>query len=196
MTIHAQSWYVATDLSVTDSVVYGVTTAVTLQNGIQEEDTIIAGKLYRRLSPTYFAWLRHKMADARARYGRKQLPASRWEVMRERFNAVQDLAVEQLGESALMQAIESMTDDILASYQPPTVQRQAGDIASCSVDQSVSRQAYRRPTADEIYAKPAGQTVAADYHVIWTMMDTGTWNPPLPEIADLFVVATTLAMEL
>ena len=60
------------------------------------EDIIIERKAYRRLTPDYFAWLRSRMVSAQAAHKAEKLSDSAWETLRERFNSLQEMAIEGL----------------------------------------------------------------------------------------------------
>lgn len=53
----------------------------------------IDGTLCRRLSPEYFAWLRSRMVTAQAAHKAGKLPEDAWNTLRQRFNALQELAI-------------------------------------------------------------------------------------------------------
>ena len=59
------------------------------------EDREVNGTLCRRLSPEYFAWLRSRMVTAQAAHNAGKLPEEAWNTLRQRFNALQELAIRQ-----------------------------------------------------------------------------------------------------
>jgi hypothetical protein len=101
----AVSWYYATDLS-----------PVELPGISSDEDVILEGKAYRRLTPAYYAWLRRQMETARERYQRGLLPETHYEPLKTRFNAMHDMAVTTFGDAALLAACTATT---LMTYEPP-----------------------------------------------------------------------------
>jgi hypothetical protein len=83
------------------------------------QDAICEQVGYRRLDPSYYAWLRSRMELARSRYATGRLEASQFEVLRARFNPVHAWALARFGEPALRRAIASVE---VARYAPPAVQ--------------------------------------------------------------------------
>jgi hypothetical protein len=167
--------YVATDLSIA---------RIDMEVGTYDEksshlgDITQNGKAYRELSPIYYAWLRQKMTAARAKYGRKQIPAATWELLRTRFNTMQEIAVLQFGEDTLLTACGTMTADVLANYQPPTVQSQM-----TSPQQPVYQ--HTRGSLDELYAvHDLADMTDAERRSMFAMISLGTWSPPLPDVPD------------
>jgi hypothetical protein len=79
-------------------------------------DVGIDGVCYRRLDPPYFAWLRHKMTMVKALYEAGKLSDATWETLRERFNSLQEMAIEALGKDVLQQALSEFDPK---SYAPP-----------------------------------------------------------------------------
>lgn len=195
-TIHAQISLVATDLNVTTYPDNVLPIVVTLPDGTKEHDATINGRAYRQLTPTYFAWLRSKMLDARARYGRRQLPEARWNVLRERFNDLQDLAVSLYGEEALTATIDACTPEWIAAYVPPTAQMERSGAVGAIAGQSsgTGKSSVLPPTAESLYAKDIDAITPDDRRAIFGMMERGTWNPPHPLIDDPYAPEQTLAL--
>lgn len=71
---------------------------------------------YRKVDPPYFAWLRHRMLQARRRFEAGRLPATRWHALRGRFNHLQAWALDYYGKDALMDAVRELNP---AAYVPP-----------------------------------------------------------------------------
>lgn len=84
-----------------------------------EQDLVLRGKAYRRLTPEYYAWLRSRMTHAQGKHRRGLLPATVYDQLRERFNVMQDDAIQLFGEETLLAALESID---LQGYEPPSVQ--------------------------------------------------------------------------
>ncbi|MCZ7600350.1 MAG: hypothetical protein M5U09_25145 [Gammaproteobacteria bacterium] len=85
-------------------------------SGEQPQDVISGGTVYRLLDAPYYAWLRRRMDRAKKAFDAGKLPASTWQALRERFNAINSWAVAHIGEQSLVQAIASLDEK---SYQPP-----------------------------------------------------------------------------
>lgn len=81
-------------------------------------------KSYRRLDPEYFAWLRSRMVAARSAHNAGKLPDKTWDLLRERFNRVQELAVEEFGEKALQKAVHCLNPK---TYDAPPAKQQKKD---------------------------------------------------------------------
>jgi len=79
------------------------------------------GKIYRRLDPQYFAWLRSKMVAAGNAHKAGKLSDNRWNILRELFNRIQKLAIEEFGEDALQEAIRGMNP---RTYQVPAIHQE------------------------------------------------------------------------
>ncbi|MHB9129979.1 MAG: hypothetical protein ACYDBB_02680 [Armatimonadota bacterium] len=100
----------------------------------EDDDVTQDGKCYRRLSPEYYAWLRAQMLVARERHARGLLPDVHYQALRDRFNALHDVAMACFGEAALLQTIEHGN---VTAYTPPSVRisRAASvlfsDVAGC-----------------------------------------------------------------
>jgi len=79
-------------------------------------DFQINDTVYRRLDPEYYAWLRSRMALAKAAAAAGRLDATAFEELRVRFNAVHEWAVHRFGEQRLLEAVRTMR---AADYVPP-----------------------------------------------------------------------------
>lgn len=75
--------------------------------------------VYRMLDASYYAWLRHRMENARVAHGSGRLDDHTFETLRTRFNTIHDWAVRHLGEEALRRAIRTTN---VRSYVPPSEQ--------------------------------------------------------------------------
>ncbi|MBI2842690.1 MAG: hypothetical protein HYX78_04760 [Armatimonadetes bacterium] len=75
--------------------------------------------VYRMLDAPYYAWLRHRMENARKSHGAGRLDDSAFEVLRTRFNTIHSWAVRHIGEEALRRAIRTTN---VKSYVPPSEQ--------------------------------------------------------------------------
>jgi hypothetical protein len=80
------------------------------------EDITIDVKVYRQLTPDYFAWLRARMVSAQAAHKTGKLSNPAWETLRERFNSLQEMAIEEFGKEPLQQALREFNPK---SYTPP-----------------------------------------------------------------------------
>lgn len=80
------------------------------------EDITIDGKTYRKLAPEYFAWLRTRMVSAQVAHQAGRLSDPAWQTMRERFNSLQEMAIEKFGKENLQQALREFNPK---SYKPP-----------------------------------------------------------------------------
>ena len=72
---------------------------------------------YRQLDGSYYAWLRHRMENARAAHRSGNLDDSTFNTLREQFNAIHNWAIEHIGEDALKQAIRTTN---VKRYAPPS----------------------------------------------------------------------------
>jgi hypothetical protein len=75
--------------------------------------------VYRMLDAPYYAWLRHRMENARTAHGSRRLDDSTFETLKTRFNAVHTWAVQYIGEDVLRQAVRTTN---VKSYVPPSEQ--------------------------------------------------------------------------
>ncbi len=101
--------------------------------------------VYRMLDASYYAWLRHRMENARKSHDAGRLDAEAFGLLRERFNIIHDWAVRHIGEEALRRAIRTTN---VKSYVPPSDQtfasyRKTWDDAWDAYQQS--RAAQNRP---------------------------------------------------
>jgi hypothetical protein len=74
------------------------------------------GQIYRRLTSDYFAWLRTRMQTAQSAHRNKRISDKNWNMLRERFNPIQQHAIELFGQDALQTACEGFNSN---RYQPP-----------------------------------------------------------------------------
>lgn len=75
--------------------------------------------VYRMLDASYYAWLRHRMENARKSHGSGRLDDQTFETLRTRFNTIHTWAVRHIGEDALRRAIRTTN---VKSYVPPSEQ--------------------------------------------------------------------------
>ncbi|MHB9129756.1 MAG: hypothetical protein ACYDBB_01530 [Armatimonadota bacterium] len=84
-----------------------------------DQDLVLQGKAYRRLTPEYYAWLRSRMTHAQEKHRRGLLPATVYNQLRARFNVMHDDAIQLYGEATLLSVLESLD---LQGYEPPSAQ--------------------------------------------------------------------------
>lgn len=84
----------------------------------KETDFERDGKVFRRLSPEYFAWLRSRMVTAQAAHKAGKLPEDAWNTLRQRFNALQELAIREFGKESLQEILQSFSPK---NYRPPAL---------------------------------------------------------------------------
>jgi hypothetical protein len=82
-------------------------------------DVQIDDTAYRRLDPEYYAWLRSRMTLAQKAATAEQLDAAAFEVLRVRFNAVHEWAIERFGEAQLLAAVRAI---LSGDYKPPVAE--------------------------------------------------------------------------
>lgn len=75
--------------------------------------------VYRMLDASYYAWLRHRMENARKSHDTGRLDDSTFDALRERFNVIHNWAIQYIGEDALRQAIRTTN---VKTYVPPSEQ--------------------------------------------------------------------------
>lgn len=75
--------------------------------------------VYRMLDAPYYAWLRHRMENARKSHEAGRLNDADFDALRERFNTVHKWAVRYIGEDALRRAIRTTN---VKTYVPPSEQ--------------------------------------------------------------------------
>lgn len=75
--------------------------------------------VYRMLDASFYAWLRHRMENARVAHGSRRLDDQTFETLRTRFNTIHTWAVRHIGEDALRRAIRTTN---VKSYVPPSEQ--------------------------------------------------------------------------
>lgn len=98
--------YVATDLDCWESE----------DPALYDRDVTVHGKLYRRLDPAYFAWLRHKVGLAGIACARGRISEAALEVVRQHFQRVHGWAVAHLDERALRESVKARRH---RAYIPP-----------------------------------------------------------------------------
>lgn len=75
--------------------------------------------VYRMLDASYYAWLRHRMINAKSAHDAGHLDSTGFNTLRERFNIIHDWAVRHIGDDALRQAIRTTN---VKTYIPPSEQ--------------------------------------------------------------------------
>lgn len=75
--------------------------------------------VYRMLDASYYAWLRHRMGNARKSHDTGRLDDATFDALRERFNVIHNWAIQRIGEDALRQAVRTTN---IKSYVPPSEQ--------------------------------------------------------------------------
>ncbi len=75
--------------------------------------------VYRMLDAPYYAWLRHRMENARAAHRSGRLDDQTFETLRKRFNIIHDWAVRHIGEDVLKRAVRTTN---VNAYMPPSQQ--------------------------------------------------------------------------
>jgi hypothetical protein len=101
--IEQQALYVSTDL-------------ITQVLSVQKQDVKHEGRIFRQLTPTYFAWLRMRMQTAQSAHRNKRITDKNWNMLRERFNPIQQHAIELFGQDVLKSVCEGFDQN---RYQPP-----------------------------------------------------------------------------
>jgi len=142
-------WY-ATDLSRWEDATEQIT---------GEQDLVLQGKAYRRLTPEYYAWLRSRMTHAQEKHRRGLLPEAVYDQLRERFNVMQDDAIRLYGEATLLAMLESLD---IQGYEPPSAQSasrllallQDAQSAGTTPQQSVSGSGLARAMLPDPSAPP------------------------------------------
>jgi hypothetical protein len=82
-------------------------------------DFQIDDRVYRRLDPEYYAWLRSRMQLAKRAATSGPLPPAAFEDLRVRFNAVHEWAVKHFGEAPLLTAVRTFRS---GDYDPPVAE--------------------------------------------------------------------------
>lgn len=83
---------------------------------------IMSDICYRRLDAPYYAYLRHKMTQAKERHDSGRMKSQVFEELRIRFNTIHDWASKHIGEKALLQAMQTTN---VKPYTPPSEQTYA-----------------------------------------------------------------------
>lgn len=91
---------------------------------------------YRQLDAPYYAYLRHKMTQAKERRESGKMKPQVYEELRTRFNTIHEWAAKHIGEKTLLQAMQTTN---VKSYTPPSEQ-------TCDVYRKAQDDEYRRRT--------------------------------------------------
>jgi hypothetical protein len=75
--------------------------------------------VYRMLDASYYAWLRHRMENARKAHSTGRLDEAAFETLRIRFNTIHDWSIRNIGEDALRTAVRITN---VKAYVPPSEQ--------------------------------------------------------------------------
>ncbi|MHB9131162.1 MAG: hypothetical protein ACYDBB_08745 [Armatimonadota bacterium] len=81
------------------------------------QDLVIDGRLYRRCTPPYYAYLRRQMEKVRTAYTQGSVHEQTYQALAHRFNAVHADAVSLFGERTLTDAVRTFD---ARRYVPPT----------------------------------------------------------------------------
>ena len=107
---------------------------------------------YRQLDAQYYAWLRHRMENARAAHKAGALDDAAFDAMRERFNGIHMWALRHIGEDALKRAVRTTN---VQTYIPPSQQT----FAACRKTWDDAWDAYKeRQTAQRRSGDPGHST--------------------------------------
>ncbi|MGD0777425.1 MAG: hypothetical protein ABSC05_31800 [Candidatus Solibacter sp.] len=98
-------------------------------------DFQINDTIYRRLDPEYYAWLRSRMVVAKKAATAGHLPPASFEVLRVRFNAVHEWAVEHFGEAPLLAAVRTFRS---GDYEPPVSEDEGPHVSAPRVRKSAT----------------------------------------------------------
>lgn len=98
-------------------------------------DVQINNTSYRRLDLEYYAWLRSRMNLARLATMAGQLTSDDFDVLRGRFNAMHEWALQHLGEQTLLEAVHHLDS---RRYEPPVAERQEPIRAALPVDSTAA----------------------------------------------------------
>jgi len=80
---------------------------------------VMSDTCYRQLDATYYAWLRHRMENARKAHESGAVDDTTFNALREQFNVIHTWATAHIGESALRTAIRTTN---VKTYVPPSEQ--------------------------------------------------------------------------
>ena len=75
-------------------------------------DCQINDRCYRRLDPDYFAWLRIRMYAVKTAVDAGRVPEAAFDELRQRFNAIQAVAVDLFGEHVLLDAVRRLDAEL------------------------------------------------------------------------------------
>jgi len=162
-TSKALSCYFATDLSQAD-----------LPDMASDEDIILQGKAFRRLTPAFYAWLRRQMETARERHERGLLPEAHYEPLKTRFNAMHDVALAIFGEATLLAYCR---DTAIVTYEPPVL-RMSRDASVLLQDAEKQAGQARQtvPSPDPGARDIAGTAIDAPCHGLRVQAQDGQWT--------------------
>ena len=73
--------------------------------------------VYRMLDGAYYAWLRHRMENAKKAHDTGRMDDETFEVLRARFNVIHTWAVQHIGEDTLRMAVRTTN---VKTYVPPS----------------------------------------------------------------------------
>jgi len=124
------------------------------------EDREIDGTLCRRLSPEYFAWLRSRMVTAQAAHKAGKLPDDAWNTLRQRFNALQELAIREFGKESLQEVLQFFSPK---NYRPPALRSEPQGNQAWKCKQPVTSQAVAKVDAIREEAMAKGWSEARLY---------------------------------
>lgn len=105
-----------TPLSATPHHIFIATDLSRVEYAGSDNDILLDQRVYRRLTPDYYVWLRSRMEMASRKHVRGLLPDANYLDIRERFNAMHDEAVTLFGEERLLKIMATCNPD---RYLPP-----------------------------------------------------------------------------
>ena len=112
-------------------------------------DVTVHGKVYRKMDPDYYAWLRSRMEKAKTAHEKGRLDNAAFQTLRARFNEVHDITLGLFGESNLLHAMEHFDPKSYAPHgHTRTNERTEPDDSATDSGSKVSRQPARKRQPD------------------------------------------------
>ena len=123
---------------------------------------------YRRLDPSYYAWLRSMMVKARQAHARAQLPDEEYELLRIRFNAMHGWALARFGEEVLRATVARGVPE---EYRPPVVWFPEDEVEPAPISQHVHPAEGDWPFTEPVTPEAVAKVDAIREHALalgWT----------------------------
>jgi hypothetical protein len=171
-----EAMYVATNLEHLFMPLYGVCALIRFYSANGASDGTPGGRLYYRLTPAVFVWIRSQLANAASRMAAGEIEREKYERAAERFKVIEIWATENIVAEIVEEAKANAGSEGMASDNgsPPAPGGQ-GDAANRSIPPVLSQvdtlPPYTEPDFGAFPAGPIGKARPAAEFALWSSVE-------------------------